>query len=90
MTAKSRSTRRIDEGEKLDAYLAIPSLCVYALVEQEAAAVVVYRRTEQGFVREVYQGWDASVPLPEIEVDLPLAEINEGVQFTAEPDGAEG
>jgi Uma2 family endonuclease len=85
----SRSTRWIDEGEKLDAYLTIPSLCVFALVEQEAPAIVVYRRTEQGFVREVYQGRDASVPLPEIEVDLPLAEIYEGVEFTTEPDGAE-
>jgi Uma2 family endonuclease len=45
----SARTRRIDEGEKKDAYLTIPSLNVYALVEQETAALVVFRRTEQGF-----------------------------------------
>src|SRR5712692_6335754 len=37
----SRRTRRIDEGEKKDAYLKISSLDVYVLVEQETAAVVV-------------------------------------------------
>src|SRR3954464_4660079 len=52
----SEGTRRIDEGEKKDAYLTIPSLSVYALVEQGAPAVVVFRRTEKGFVREVYEG----------------------------------
>jgi Uma2 family endonuclease len=50
----SRRTRRIDEGEKKDAYITIPSLAVYILVEQETAAAVVFRRTEHGFVREVY------------------------------------
>jgi Uma2 family endonuclease len=82
----SRNTRRIDEGEKKDAYLTIPSLGVYALIEQEMPAVVVFRRTEHGFVREVYQGLDAMVPLREIEIDLPLAEIYDGVQFGPEPD----
>jgi Uma2 family endonuclease len=82
----SRNTRRIDEGEKKDAYLTIPSLGVYVLVEQEMPAVVVFRRTEHGFVREVYQGLEAMVPLGEIEVDLPLAEIYDGVQFGPEPD----
>ncbi len=82
----SRRTRRIDEGEKLDAYLTIPSLCVYVLVEQETAAVVIHRRTEQGFVREVYEGLDAVLPLAEIETELPLAEIYDGVEFTPEPD----
>jgi Uma2 family endonuclease len=82
----SRGTRRIDEGEKRDAYLTLPSLCVYVLVEQESPAVVVFRRTEQGFIREVYQGIDAVLPLGEIEIDLPLAEIYETVEFTPEPE----
>ena len=81
----SRRTRRIDEGEKKDAYETIPSLSVYVLLEQESPAAVVFRRTERGFVREVYQGLDAVVPLREIEIDLPLAEIYEGVEFLPEP-----
>jgi Uma2 family endonuclease len=81
----SKKTRRIDEGEKKDAYLTIPSLSVYALVEQDTAAVVVFRRTENGFVREVYHGMDAVIPLGEIETELPLREIYEGAEFTPEP-----
>ncbi len=80
----SRATRRIDEGEKKDSYLTIPSLWAYVLIDQESAAVVVHRRTEQGFVREVNEGQGAVIPLPEIETELPLAEIYEGVQFTPE------
>ena len=82
----SRRTRRIDEGEKKEAYLTIPSLGVYLLIEQDAPAVVIFRRTEHGFVREVCQGLDAVLPLPEIEIDLPLAEIYEAVEFSVEPE----
>lgn len=81
----SRTTRRIDEGEKKDAYLAIPSLCVYLLIEQETPAIMAFRRTEHGFVREVYEGLDAIVPLGEIETVLPLAEVFETVEFGTEP-----
>jgi Uma2 family endonuclease len=80
----SARTRRIDEGEKRDAYLTIPSLYCYLLVEQDTATVVVFRRTEQGFVREVHQGLDAVVPLREIGIDLSLADVYDGVEFTPE------
>lgn len=85
----SKRTRRIDEGEKKDAYLTIPSLGVYLLVEQEFARVVAYRRTLDGFVREIYDGVDAVIPLPEIDVELPLAEIYEKVEFSPEADESE-
>jgi Uma2 family endonuclease len=82
----SRSTRRIDAGEKKDAYLTIPSLKVYALIEQDTAAVIVFRRKGDSFVREVYEGLDAVLPLGEIETELPLAEIYDGIEFSDEPD----
>jgi Uma2 family endonuclease len=85
----SRKTRRLDEGEKKDAYLTIPSLAVYLLVEQETPAVVAFRRTEQGFVREAYEGLPAVVPLSEIEAELPLAEIYEAVEFSPEAEEGE-
>lgn len=82
----SRATRRLDEGEKKDAYLKIPSLTTYLLVEQEAPAVEVFRRTEQGLVREVYQGLEAVVPLPDLGIELPLSELYDGVEFTPDED----
>lgn len=85
----SRRTRRIDEGEKKDAYLTIPSLNVYLLVEQEAFLVTVFRRTEAGFVREVHKGLDAVIPLAEVDIDLPLTEIYAGVECAPEPSDEE-
>jgi Uma2 family endonuclease len=85
----SKRTRRTDEGEKKDAYLTIPSLVAYVLVEQDSAAVVVHRRTEHGFVREVYQGKNAAIPLAEIGIELPLADVYEGVEFVPERDDDE-
>jgi Uma2 family endonuclease len=82
----SRRTRRIDEGEKKDASLMIPSLDVYVLLEQDSAAVIAFRRTKIGFVREVHEGLDAVVPLSEIGIDLLLAGVYEGVEFVPEAD----
>ena len=78
----SAETRRIDEGEKLLAYTAIPSLSVYAMVEQERSQIVVVRRTAGGFVREVHAGLAAVVPLPELACELPLAEVYEGIEWS--------
>jgi Uma2 family endonuclease len=77
----SKSTRRIDEGEKKDAYLTIPSLSAYVLIEQEMAAVTVFHRTDEGFIPVMYKGLDAVIPLTEIGIELPLAEIYEAVEF---------
>ncbi|MEO8497924.1 MAG: Uma2 family endonuclease [Planctomycetota bacterium] len=77
----SDSTRRTDEHEKREAYLSIHSLCVYILVEQSAAAAIVYRRMDSGFEREMYLGLEAVIPLPEIECTLPLADLYENVEF---------
>jgi Uma2 family endonuclease len=82
----SKSTRRTDEGEKKDAYLTIPSLDAYVIVEPHSAKVVVHRRTESGFVAEVYEGLDTTIRFQEIGVDLPLAEIYAEVEFLPEPD----
>lgn len=82
----SRSTRRIDEGEKKDAYLTIPSLRAYLMIEQDMPRVVVYRRADQGYVEEVYEGLEAVIPLSEIEIDLPLTDVYEAVAFEPEPE----
>ena len=73
----SGSTRRADQGEKKDAYLTIPSLCVYIMVEADATAAVVFRRGAAGFEREVYEGEEAVIELPEVRAALPLAEVYE-------------
>lgn len=81
----SHNTRRVDYGEKNDAYLSIPSLIVYLLFEQDFPAVTVFRRTDDGFVKETYDDIDAVVTLSEIDTDLPLTEVYEGIEFIPEP-----
>ena len=77
----SPSTRRIDMTEKQEAYFAIPSLLVYLLVEQDSALVTSYRRTPHGFVAEVFSGLEVILPLPEVGIELPLADVFERVEF---------
>jgi Uma2 family endonuclease len=77
----SHHTRRIDAGEKRDAYLAIPSLEIYMLIEPDRPHVTVWRRRPDGFVREVSDGLDAAVAIPSIGVAFPLADIYEGIDF---------
>jgi len=79
----SQATRRIDEGEKKDAYLTIPSLTAYLLIESERPRVIVHRRTDTVFVPELYEGLDAIVPLQDVGCLIPLAQLYERVDFTA-------
>jgi Uma2 family endonuclease len=80
----SESTRRIDEMEKREAYLTIPELSAYLLIESDSACVTVHRRTDGGFVAEQYEGLDAIVPLDSISAKLSLQELYERVDFSAE------
>lgn len=79
----SVSTRRTDEGEKRDAYLTIPTLSAYLLIEAERPRVVVHHRTPEGFAAQVYEGLETKVPLEAIGTELPLSELYERVDFAA-------
>ncbi len=81
----SSQTRRVDEGEKKEAYLTIPSLAVYILMEQDSPRLVAFRRTTHGFVGEMLSGLGAVLALPEIGAELPLAEVYDGVDFLTDP-----
>ena len=82
----SQRTRRTDEGEKREAYLAIPSLKAYLLIEQDSPTVVAFRREDQGFVRQVYEGLSATAKLAELDLELPFTELYERVHFGPEID----
>jgi Uma2 family endonuclease len=81
----SPSTRRLDEGEKREGYLAIPSLAAYLLVDSERAEAALWRRHGAEFKKEIFEGTDASIPLPEIDMSLPLAEVYANVEWREEP-----
>ena len=75
----SDSTRRIDEREKWLAYLHIPGLAAYVLIEQNTQRVLIEHRGEAGWNREVVEGPDAVVRLAAVDVEFPLAELYERV-----------
>lgn len=76
----SETTRRIDLTEKREAYLAIPTLKALIYIEPDFPQASVDRRgSAGGFNREAYSGREAVIPLPEIEVMLPLAAIYDGL-----------
>jgi len=54
----SPSTAAIDRREKMRAYLSIPSLKQYILVDQDVAHVESLRRTEAGWVQELLSAGD--------------------------------
>ena len=80
----SESTRRIDEGEKRDAYLTMPTLTHYILLEQSAPAAIVYERGEPGFKRRVLSDLSDRIEISEINVTLELATVYNGVEFSEE------
>ena len=79
----SVGTRRIDEGEKREAYLTIPSLAAYLLIETTRPRVVVHHRVGDNFVAREYDGLEAMIPLDAIGAELSLAELYERVDFAA-------
>lgn len=69
----SSSTERIDRGEKLTAYTAMPSLQEYVLVSQYGRHVEVFRR-DTGWRQEIHAAED-SLQLDSIGHSLPVSEI---------------
>lgn len=80
----SESTRRIDEGEKREAYLTIPTLTHYILLQQSEPAAIVYERGEPGFDRRVLSSISDRIEISDIKVSLELAAVYSGVEFSEE------
>jgi Uma2 family endonuclease len=77
----SRSSRRTDHGEKLDAYLRIPSLRGYWIAEHNRRSVAVYTRGSDGtWAREEAVG-AGSLEVPCVSGTLTLDEVYEGVEM---------
>ncbi len=73
----SPTTEQYDRNEKFARYRSCPSLEVYILVSQDKQYVEVYRR-ERNWQREQFIA-DEIVTLNQLDLELPLALIYEGV-----------
>jgi Uma2 family endonuclease len=85
----SPSTRRTDQEEKRAAYLTIPTLCAYIVLEQHQPTATVWRRKSDGFTLERYAGAAATISLPEIKAELELHELYRGLELGSEDEPEE-
>ncbi|EDY19538.1 protein of unknown function DUF820 [Chthoniobacter flavus Ellin428] len=74
----SDSTARIDTGEKRMAYLTIPVLEAYVLVDPECREVTVWRQRKGQWAPEVLTAPDALLEFASAGCSLSVAEIYEG------------
>ena len=73
----SKSTRRIDETSKRFAYINIPSLQEYVLIEQDIVDIEVIRRSEGWISKHYYLGDE--VTFESIDLSLSVEEIYQRV-----------
>ena len=81
----SQSTARTDKTVKLVEYRSIPSLQRYVMLEQDQPLVTVIGRIETGWSIELLDRSGVLV-MPEIGVEVPVAEVYEGMEFEPLPD----
>jgi Uma2 family endonuclease len=74
----SESTARTDTGEKRMAYLTIPTLEAYVLVDSEEREVTVWRRRGNQWAPEVLTAPDAVLEFTSADCKLTVGEIYEG------------
>lgn len=75
----SKSTESYDRGEKLNAYLTLPSLQHGLLVSQRAARVEIYTRDPAGGFHYQAYGPGETVPLDRIGANLSVDDLYAGV-----------
>ena len=81
----SPTTEAYDRGEKFVHYQGLSSLTDYLIISQETMRVEQYvRQNDDQWLLSMHSGPEASVRLASIGCDLPLAEIYERVEVSAE------
>ena len=77
----SPSTINFDRGDKLSFYQGIESLEVVLLVDQLRPFLEMYARQGKRWLGSEYSDIAAIVPLPALNIELPLAELYRGIEL---------
>ena len=84
ISPEAASTTNTDLIAKNVEYRSLPSIQRYVILQQTHAAAIVFARLDDVWVAEIVAGSDAMLKLPEVGIEIPLAEIHrEGVLDTA-------
>jgi Uma2 family endonuclease len=81
----SPSTTRNDRLVKAREYQATSSVQRYVMLEQDSIGATVYARSRDSWTHDILIAGSV-LALPEIGVELPLAELYEGLAFEDEPE----
>jgi Uma2 family endonuclease len=81
----SEGTANTDLVEKNAEYRATASIQRYVILEQTHAAAIVFARKGEDWISEIFIGVQAMLRLPEIDSEIPLAEIYADVELTGTP-----
>ena len=85
MEVLSKSSEAYDRGKKFDHYRKIPSLREYVLISQDEPMIQRFLRNDDDtWTLSVVADLNQSIRLQSLGIELPLAEVYERVDFTAE------
>jgi Uma2 family endonuclease len=78
----SPSSATLDLGDKAAEYLRLPSLATYLVLSQDEIKAWVYLKgSQQHPGPEPIRAADATIRVPALGIELPLAEIYRGIEF---------
>jgi Uma2 family endonuclease len=84
----SPNSGRIDRIVKVREYAAVPSIRRYVILESSSVGLMVMERSEPGDTWRTTVLADGDIfRMPEISIEIPVAEIYEGITFAAEDVG---
>jgi Uma2 family endonuclease len=77
----SRGTHHVDFGDKRHEYLRLPTLDTYMVVSPDEPVTWTWQRVEGQFPSEptIIEGADKRIALPALGIEIPLAELYQGV-----------
>lgn len=77
----SPSTRGFDSHLKLIEYKGNADICEVLLVDTVTPQVLVHRRDGEVWREEIVTGLEGVIDLPKLKVDLPMADVYDGIAF---------
>jgi Uma2 family endonuclease len=83
----SEDSARTDRIEKLRECQATPTIQRYVILEQKSIGAMVFSRREELWTAIALTEGD-TLEMPEIGVEIPLAELYTGIEFPASPDNS--
>ena len=79
----SDSTALTDLITKNQEYAAVPSVCHYIVLSQDEMADTMFERIGVDWVGHLLRA-DSILRLPEIDIEVPLAELYDGIDFSSD------